>query len=308
MDGIEESEGRGGVKFFLLGLPVLLVISIVGAIWFHWYKETEEVADPGLAMGGEGIERGEVEDSLRKFTEYIGKREWGTAEGRGNIRKAIALIEGTLSPQNYGFVVQEGAEVSYEGELWPLVWVDVEGSERKDEVVIIAAAYDWTTDPGATMSLLTAARVLRSMQLERTVRIIFCPEMIGIHPDTKRPKLGEFLQKKEDCVCFLRLVGMGSAQRVKDDGETKVLAIYGSELADADEPKVRDLEVNRVVTNKMEGNASDYGTRAVARYQQVEPVGKLESLPDELGLVDVDALIEQTRVLVRVVAELAGME
>ncbi|MDA0768545.1 MAG: hypothetical protein O3A92_17170, partial [Verrucomicrobia bacterium] len=217
-EGEEKVKGMSGVKIALVALPLCLVLSTAGAVWYHWHKETEEVADPGLAMMGEGIDRAEVEDSLKKL-EWLGDANWETEEGRKKMGGVLSFVEGTLSPQNYGFVVQKGAEVSYEGELWPMVWVDVEGGEKKDEVVVVAAAYDG--DEGSLVALMTAARELRNLEGSRTIRFLMYQGALareGVVRDRS------FMKNGEELVRVLELKGMGG------DGPV-TLEVTGAEVA-----------------------------------------------------------------------------
>jgi|GEM_PF-1430078 len=217
-EGEEKEKGMSGVKIALVVLPLCLVLSTAGAVWYHWHKETEEVADPGLAMMGEGIDLKEVEDSLKKL-EWLGDANWETEEGRKRMRGVLSFVEGTLSPQNYGFVVHKGAEVSYEGELWPMVWVDVVGGEKKDEVVVVAAAYDG--DEASLVGLMTAARDLRDLEGSRTIRFLVYQGALAREGAVRdRP----FVKNGEELVRVLELKGMGG------DGPV-TLEVTGAEVA-----------------------------------------------------------------------------
>jgi hypothetical protein len=89
------------------------------------------------------------------------------------LRQTIAFLEGTLSPQNYGFEVRRGAAVNLEGESWPTIWVDLRGSERNGEVVLVAVPYD--QEAAAIAVVLGAVNDLRDEAMRKTVRFAFFP-------------------------------------------------------------------------------------------------------------------------------------
>ena len=301
MDGIKESSGRGGVKFFLLVLPVCLVVSIIGAIWFHWHLETKEIADPGLAMGGGGIEREEVVDLAKKFG-WLNSEGWETEEGRKGMHQRIAFIDGTLSPQNYGFVVKRGADVSYEDELWPMVWVDVEGGERKDELVLVTAPYDFGDDN--VISIVTAAKELKASKLGRTVRFLVYPTWLLLELGHERR--GDFMESGEELVAVLGLRQMG--EPVADGGT--MLYLNGPSLGALEEqiPKVgieRRLSAEQR-RDEFNFNQRMFGHAGAGRYQTIRPVGS--ATWPKYKEADLDALIARTRVLVELVLALAEEE
>lgn len=292
----QESKGAWKVKAALVALPLFLALSTVGAIWYHWQSDQEEVADPALAMPGEGIDPEEVVDSLMKLTEYIGERDWESVEGRKKTRQSLSFIEGTLSPQNYGFVVHKGAEVSYEGELWPMLWVDVAG--KKKEVVLVVAAYDSGDD--SVVALMTAARAMRGAEMERTVRFLLFPEALFM----EHKRRGDFMKSDENIVALLRLRQVGEASET--GGIT--LSMDGPDLGGL-EASLKHPDVERHVRTE-EGhiatNVRAFGREGAAVYQIVSPVGT-STLPKR-DRDDLPALIARTRVLVELVSALADGE
>lgn len=290
-----EAEGRG-VRIVLVALPVCLALSTVGAVWFHWQQETREVADPGLAMMGTGIERAEVEDSLKKLSNYIGPRGWETPEERHHVRQVIAFLEGSLSPQNYGFVVQRGAEVSYAEELWPMLWVDVPGRRQAEDLIVLAAAYDG--DLESLVALMTAARELRGGQVRRTIRFLLYPERV---PGVSELR-SEFLESGERVVAMLSL-RMGSGR--EGEGASR-LEVVGPELGEL-EAVLPGTPVQRVI--RAPGAVSPRGAVGLMEaevYQHVGPIGALDG--EERSETDVAALMAQTRTLVGLLRALAGGE
>ena len=292
----QETKGAWKVKAALVALPLFLALSTAGAVWYHWQSDQEKVADPALAMPGEGIDPEEVADSLMKLTEYIGERDWETEEGRKNMRRVLSFVEGTLSPQNYGFVVHKGAEVSYEGELWPMVWVDVVGKKRKKEVVLVCATYD--RDDASLVSLMTAARALRGAELERTVRFLLFPEALLV----ERSQRGGGMKSGEEIVALLQLRQMGKWV----DGDGTKLSVKGPDLGVL-EGHLKHEQVERQLwstdkVHKWFGRV--FGAAGAEHYQMILPVGA-EALPTK-ERNDLPSLIERTSLLVELVTGLAA--
>lgn len=292
----EKVKRMSGVKIALVALPLCLVLSTVGAVWYHWHKETEEVADPGLAMMGDGIDRAEVEDSLKKL-EWLGDAGWETEEGRKQMRGVLSFVEGTLSPQNYGFVVHKGAEVSYEGELWPMVWVDVVGGEKKDEVVVVAAAYD--SGSHDVVSLLTMARELKNLDPSRTIRILVFPFWLFM----EHARRGDFWEAREEIVAVLSLERMAEIGGSSDAR----LKVGGPSLGKLEE-RLKSSNVDRVTHAAPQGIEQVFGEVGGAVFQMVEPADLTRGLKEKSPGNDVEALIVRTRVLAEVVRELAERE
>ncbi|MCH2332508.1 MAG: hypothetical protein MK312_13360 [Roseibacillus sp.] len=93
-------------KVAMIGVPAFLLLSTGVSLWI-WRKQSQEDAiDPPLALASMAAEVEELEDRIYKLSKVLGVRGWDTLEGRRNMRRAVALIDGTLSPQNYGFPVK----------------------------------------------------------------------------------------------------------------------------------------------------------------------------------------------------------
>ncbi len=163
-------------KIALVAAPLFLLLSTAGAMWFWWKRSQDAEPDPRLALAASAVRTEEIDDHLWKLAVLIGPRDWETPAGRRNMRRAIALIEGTLSPQNYGFVVERGEYLELEEERWPTIWVDLKGGEDEKNVVIVCAPYDARDSQVA--AVLGAANDLRDEKMRKTVRFVFFPEQL----------------------------------------------------------------------------------------------------------------------------------
>lgn len=163
-------------KVAMIGVPAFLLLSTGVALWIWWKKSQEDAIDPRLALASMAAEVEELEDSIYKLSKVLGVRGWDTLEGRRNMRRAVALIDGTLSPQNYGFPVKKRQQLSYAGDQWPTVWVDLAGKEDPSRVVLVAAPYDGSD--AAIAVVLAVARDLRDESFGPTIRFIFYPAQL----------------------------------------------------------------------------------------------------------------------------------
>jgi len=78
------------------------------------------------------------------------------------------------------FSPPEGSRIAEEDRAWHNLWIEIPGSERPEEVIIVGAHFDAVpTTPGAddngtgTACALELARVLRGTAPKRTIRIVF---------------------------------------------------------------------------------------------------------------------------------------
>jgi hypothetical protein len=167
------AKGNPGWKILLVAVPVFLALSGAFAMWSWWKGREEAGPDPRLALAASEVRARDLDDHLYKLRELIERRDWNTPAGRRGLRQSVAFIEGTLSPQNYGFAVQRGEDLSFADELWPTIWVDLRGSESEREVLLVAAAYDG--EAAGIAAVLGAVNDLRDERMGRTVRFVFFP-------------------------------------------------------------------------------------------------------------------------------------
>jgi hypothetical protein len=301
---MSEQEEQGGlpwIKIALVALPVCLFFSAGGAVWYHWHSDTQEVADPALALGGEAMDRAEVADSLVKLG-WLSGDGWESEEGKRGMRQRLSFIEGTLSPQNYGFVVQKGAEVSYEGGLWPALWVDVEGGAKREEVIVVAVQMDGRDDD--VVALMTAARAMKDAKVARTIRLVWYfegPALIG-------DRRGSEITDGEEVVAVFHLRGLPGADSVGG----KTIGIMGPDLGGAVESRFPD----GLVRSRMPLAAGDRESKALktlglheaSTYQLVSGLPVEEEGPGAVSRDDPAAIVEAVGDLVKMLLALAEEE
>ena len=244
----------------LVLVPAVLLLSAAGAVWWYWHSSMREDPHPGLALGATELDDDELRDSLRKLTEYIGPRDWETPEGRTSMRQAIALVSGTLSPRNYGYVVKTGGELVLAGERWPTVWVDAPGSG--DGVVLVAVPYDG--DHVSMAALLALAGELRDAELRRTVRFAFYPAGLWTGLDGSNASI---LESADSVLCVNRL-GAGRdlwlvGEAPEDGIRSEILDGHAEELKSPQEARHFARSSRRIWEIRGRPDASETGEAAV---------------------------------------------
>lgn len=160
-------------KVVLVVVPAFLLVGTIGAVWWKIREGQSEVPDVRLAMAAEDVSARELRDHYTKLSALVGRREWVSVEGRRAMRRVVAFIDGTLSPQNYGFDVRRGAAKTAADELWPSLWIDIRTADREEGAVLVATPYD-RGDLGVA-ALLAIANDLRDDELAAGVRFAFYP-------------------------------------------------------------------------------------------------------------------------------------
>lgn len=170
---------RRWVKVLLVLLPAWLVVSSAVGLYFLIRGEQDSAAEFPVPRS---IEAASLADDLRKLTEVLGERNFRDEVTRGHLRGAERMIEGSLGVQNTGFRVNRAPVDQTDGQQWPLLWVEVRGSQKPGEVVWLLAGYDSASgsagvDMNATgvAGLLAVAQSLVNEAPPRTLRIGFVP-------------------------------------------------------------------------------------------------------------------------------------
>ncbi len=174
-DGIpEEPSGPNPAwKIAMVGGPVFLALSTAWALWTWWKESQDDSIDPRLALSSAAADVAELDDTVWKLGKVLGPRGWDTRAGRANMRRAIALIDGTLSPRNYGYRTKRGGHLERADHPWPTLWADLAGASEPERVVVVNAAYD--RSDAAVAVVLAVARDLRDEEFGPTIRFVFHP-------------------------------------------------------------------------------------------------------------------------------------
>ena len=122
------------VTLLLVLLPIWLIASGAGALWYYYYREKQEalVEQERFARA---VSTPMLADDLRKISEVIGERNLSEP---ANLSRVAAMIEGLLGPANTGYAVRKNR-----GPLeWPLFQITLNGLNPAAPAVWVVTTYD----------------------------------------------------------------------------------------------------------------------------------------------------------------------
>ena len=162
------------VTFLLVLLPIWLIASGAGALWYYYYREKQEalVEQERFARA---VSTPMLADDLRKIFEVIGERNLGEP---ANLSRVAAMIEGLLGPANTGYAVRKNR-----GPLeWPLFQITLNGLNPAAPAVWVVTTYDSPAgsrgaEANATglAATIAAAQALAGDQPAVPVHFVFLP-------------------------------------------------------------------------------------------------------------------------------------
>ncbi len=162
-------------------LPLWLVVSSLGGLWLYLRKQESAKEDEQVRFTT-GVSEAGLRDDVGKFLGFVGERHSASAEGVQGLKRAAAMIEGSLGPGNAGYLVERVAGPSLPAGRWPLLVVKVKGSDEDLPPLWVLAGYDARPgSPGAeanatgVASVLAAAHAMASELPRRPVRFAFLP-------------------------------------------------------------------------------------------------------------------------------------
>lgn len=233
----EESAPRRDRRVVLLLwiLPLWLVVSSIGGLWLYLRKQAA-AEENEQARFTTGINESGLKDDVAKFLGFVGERHSGSPEGAQGLKRAAAMIEGSLGPGNAGYKVEKVGGPSAPGGRWPILITKVKGKEEDLPPLWVVAAYD--ARPGSAgaeanatgvASVLAAAHAMAAELPRRTVRFAFLPHGY----ETEGPLLEAFgILKgevgKASSVLVVESTGAGKSLLISSrDAENPALALAG---------------------------------------------------------------------------------
>lgn len=195
-DGIPEDPAKPNPawKIAMVGGPLFLIVSTGWVLWIWWKESQDDSIDSRLALSSASAEVEELDDTVYKLGKVLGARGWDSSAGHTNMRRAIALIDGTLSPRNYGYKIRRGGHLDFADHPWPTLWADLKGASDPERIVLVNAAYD--RSDAAVALVLAVARDLRDEEFAPTIRFIFHPAML-YRNETPEKTLADVLARGE---------------------------------------------------------------------------------------------------------------
>lgn len=103
MNALQKRSGR--VTLFLVLLPLWLVGSGGGALWYYFHREKKQ-AQVEQERFAQAVSIPLLADDLRKLVEVIGERNGSSKTAAANLSRTSAMIQGLLGPSNTGYAVK----------------------------------------------------------------------------------------------------------------------------------------------------------------------------------------------------------
>lgn len=125
------------VTVMLVLLPLWLVGSGAGALWYYFHREKKQ----SLVEQERFVQAVSVPlmtDDLRKIVEVIGERNASSQTAAANLSRTTSMIEGLLGPANTGYPVRKSKGPAD----WPLLQVTLAGKKPDAPAVWVLASYD----------------------------------------------------------------------------------------------------------------------------------------------------------------------
>jgi hypothetical protein len=181
IQGMEEvkSKRRPWVVYLLCLIPVWLLVS--GGLGLWGYFQAQKVEEKKeAARFASVVSAGSIADDFHKLAVVIGARNSTVDEGKG-LSRAASWIEGILGPSNTGYAVGKTIVPGTGG--WPILRVDLRGSDEKAAPLWIVTNYESPSDEkgiaeasSAVVSMIAAAQALAGEKPRCPVRFVFLPE------------------------------------------------------------------------------------------------------------------------------------
>ncbi|MGL4402041.1 MAG: hypothetical protein ACRCXD_19460 [Luteolibacter sp.] len=165
------------VTVLIVLLPLWLVISGAGAMWYYFHREKKQALVEQERFA-QNVSTQLLADDLRKIVEIIGERNASSESAKANLSRTASMIEGLLGPTNTGYAVRQAAGPA----AWPLLRVTLTGADPQAPAVWVLTTYDSRTgsrgaEANATglAATLAAAQSLARDKPKVSVHFVFLP-------------------------------------------------------------------------------------------------------------------------------------
>ena len=168
------------MKFFVVLVPVWLLVSCGIGLWAHFHFEKKEQQEQKHAYR-RSINEVSLLDDFVKIADDIGGRNLAQMNGVASLKRMSSMIEGSLGISNMGYEVKKVPGVEIDGVSLPIYTVDVMRRETKQEIWLVVPYDSPSNAPrgAASASALSVsfavAQALIGQPIENNVRFLFVP-------------------------------------------------------------------------------------------------------------------------------------
>jgi hypothetical protein len=174
------NKGFTWMKFFIVLVPVWLLVSGCIGLWLHFHIEKKEREEQRHAYR-RAINEESLLDDFVKIADGIGSRNLTQMNGAASLGRMSSMIEGSLGVSNMGYEVKKIPGIIIDDVSLPIFTVDVLRRETKQEIWLVVP-YDSPADSprgaasASSLSLSFAvAQALVGQSLESNVRFLYVP-------------------------------------------------------------------------------------------------------------------------------------
>ena len=196
----ETTKGPWIWKAAIVFLPTGLAISAAIAMWMKVSGGTNDEMVKLNYLASE-FDSKSLRDATSKLEDLVGERGYVGESSQIGLRRAAALIEGTVGPNNLGYKVESDKGLTKEGRIWKNYWID--GKEKGGGgVVLLWADYSRMEESASVSALLSLAEWMRGRDFEKKIRVAF------LHNEEELPVVTSDLKTRQS-VELIQVHGLG---------------------------------------------------------------------------------------------------
>lgn len=174
---IESKRRSRWVTVLLVLLPLWLVGSGAGALWYYFHREKKQ-AQVEQERFAQSVSAPLMADDLRKLVEVIGERNASSEKAATGLSRTASMIEGLLGPSNTGYTVRKTKGPAE----WPILQATLAGKNPDSPAVWVVAPFDSRAgsrgaeaNASGLAATLAAAQALAGDKPDAPIHFVFIP-------------------------------------------------------------------------------------------------------------------------------------
>lgn len=200
-------------KWLIVLLPLWLVVSGGVGLFLHFHNQEQDAFEQQRVFRREA-QLSSLADDWRKLEQVIGARSIHLPGEREGLRRAAAMIEGSLGPTNMGYAVKTYAGPEFQRDSWPILTVSTRDQAQAAPIWLIFA-YDTASsatavaESSASLALsLALAQSLVGEDFVHPVRLMWVPHGRADEPlrDAMVNQLRTIVSSGEQAPCWVLFV------------------------------------------------------------------------------------------------------